>query len=119
MYAVSVPADLDRRVATAITTAPVRRSGRPRRRTVVAFAVAAVLAITAAAPAFEWFQGWHGPFDRLLEISTPVDQTVTGDGYRVTVHRAYADRLGVRLALTVEDLEARWSELYVEAADVT
>jgi hypothetical protein len=117
MYAVSVPMDLDRRVATAITIAPAQ-SRRPRARAVAALA-AAVLAIAAAAPAFEWFEGWDRPFDRLLELSTPVDQTVTADGYRVTVHRAYADRLGVRLALTVEDLEARWSELYVEAADVT
>jgi hypothetical protein len=84
-----------------------------------ALAVAAIFAITAAGPAFEWFEGWHDPFDRLWEISTPVDQTVTADGYRVIVHRAYADRLGVRLAITVEDLDDRWSEFYVEAADVT
>lgn len=119
LFAVSVPPELDRRIAAAIATAPVRRSGRLRPRTIGALAGAAVLAITAAAPAFEWFQGWHGPFDRLLEISTPVDETVTAGGYRVTVHRAYADRLGVRLAMTVEDLDTRWSELYVEAADVT
>ena len=119
LYAVSVPTELDRRIVTAITTTPVRRSGRTRPRTVAGLAVAAIFAITAAAPAFEWFQGWRVPFDRLWEISTPVDQTVTADGYRVTVHRAYADRLGVRLAMTVEDLDARWSDLYIEAADVT
>jgi hypothetical protein len=48
-----------------------------------------------------------------------VDQSVTDDGYRVTVHRAYADPLGVRLAMTVEDLEGRWSSLQVEAAEMT
>lgn len=118
LYAVSVPTELDRRIVTAMTTAPIRRSGRGRPRTLAALAVAAIFAITAAGPAFEWFEGWHSPFDRLWEISTPVDQTVTADGYRVTVHRAYADRFGVRLAMTVEDLDDRWSELYVEAADV-
>jgi hypothetical protein len=119
LYAVSVPTELDRRIATAMTIAPIRPSGRNRPRVLAALAVAAIFAITAAGPAFEWFEGWHGPFDRLWEISTPVDQTVTADGYRVTVHRAYADRLGVRLAMTVEDLEDRWSGLYVDAADVT
>jgi len=119
LYAVSVPTELDRRIATAMTTLPMRRSGRSRPRVFAALAVAAIFAITAAGPAFEWFEGWHGPFDRLWEISTPVDQTVTADGYRVTVHRAYADRLGVRLAMTVEDLKDRWSGLYVDAANVT
>jgi hypothetical protein len=119
LYAVSVPTELDRRIDTAMTTVPIRRSGRIRPRMLAALAVAAILATAAAGPAFEWFEGWHGPFDRLWEISTPVDQTVTADGYRVTVHRAYADRLGVRLAMTVEDLDDRWSGLYVDAAAVT
>ena len=48
-----------------------------------------------------------------------MDQTVTADGYRVTVHRSYADRLGVRLAMTVEDLEDRWSGLEVDGAEMT
>ena len=117
LYAVSVPTELDRRIDTAMTTVPIRRSGRIRPRMLAALAVAAIFAVAAAGPAFEWFEGWHGPFDRLWEISTPVDQTVTADGYRVTVHRAYADRLGVRLAMTVEDLDDRWSGLEVEAAD--
>jgi Domain of unknown function (DUF4179) len=119
MYAVSVPTELDRRIERAITTVPIRPSGRLGRRRLAALAVAAIFAITAAGPAVEWFEGWNAPFDHLWEISTPVDQTVTSDGYRVTVHRAYADRLGVRLAMTVEDLDDRWSEFYVEAADVT
>ncbi|MGZ8501740.1 MAG: DUF4179 domain-containing protein [Candidatus Limnocylindrales bacterium] len=84
-----------------------------------ALAVAAILATVAAVPAVMWFEGWNRPFDHLWEISTPVDQTVTADGYQVTVHRAYADRLGVRLAMTVEDLEDRWSEFYVGGAEVT
>jgi hypothetical protein len=119
LYAVSVPTELDRRIETAMTTVPIRRSGRIRPRMLAALAVAAIFAITAAAPAIEWFEGWNRPFDRLWEISTPVDQTITADGYRVTVHRAYADRLGVRVAMTVEDLDERWSELHVDAADAT
>ena len=119
LYAVSVPSELDRRIEMAIATVSIRRSGRRRPRMIAAFAAAVIFATAAAGPAFEWFQGWHGPFDRLWDISTPVDQTVTADGYRVTVHRAYADRLGVRLAMTVEDQDGRWSDLYVEEADVT
>jgi hypothetical protein len=119
LYAVSVPTELDRRIAAAMTTVPIRRPGRIRPRILAALAVAAIFAITAAAPAVEWFESWHGPFDRLWEISTPVDQTVTADGYRVTVHRAYADRLGVRLAMTAEDLDDRWSAFYVDGAEVT
>jgi hypothetical protein len=119
LYAVSVPTELDRRIETAMTTVPLHRSGRSRPRMLAALAVAAIFAITAAGPAIEWFEGWNGPFDRLWEISTPVDQAVTTDGYRVTVHRAYADRLGVRLAMTVEDLDERWSDLYVDTAKAT
>lgn len=119
LYAVSVPTELDQRIVAVMTTVPIRRSGRTRPRVLVALAVAAIFAITAAGPAFEWFESWRAPFDRLWQISTPVDQTVTADGYRVTVHRAYADRLGVRLAMTVDDLDDRWSEFYVDAAEVT
>jgi len=119
LYAVSVPTELDRRIDSAMTTVPIRRSGRLRPHRLAALAVVAIFVISAAGPAIEWFEGWHAPFDRLWEISTPVDQTVTSDGYRVTLHRAYADRLGVRLAITVEDLDDRWSGLYVEAAEVT
>jgi hypothetical protein len=119
MYAVSVPTELDRRIVTAMATARIRHSGRTRPRMLIALAVAAILATVAAVPAVVWFQSWDRPFDQLWQISTPVDQTVTADGYRVTVHRAYADRLGVRLAMTVEDLDRRWSEFSVEGADVT
>ena len=119
LYAVSVPTELDRRIETVVTTHPIRHSGRGRPRILAALAVAAIFAMAAAGPAIEWFEGWQAPFDRLWEISTPVDQTVTSDGYRVTVHRAYADRLGVRLAMTVEDLDDRWSDLHVEAAEAT
>ena len=119
LYAVSVPTELDQRIETAMTTVPIRRSGRIRPRTLAALAFAAIFVTAAAGPAIQWFEGWYSPFDRLWEIATPVDQTVTADGYRVTVHRAYADRLGVRLAMTVEDLDDRWSEFYVDGADVT
>ena len=119
LFAVPIPPELDRRIETAMTTVPTRRSGRIRPRMIAAVAFAAIFVTTAAGPAFEWFEGWDRPFDRLWEISTRVDQAVTADGYRVTVHRAYADRLGVRLALTVEDLEDRWSEFYVDGALVT
>jgi hypothetical protein len=119
LFAVSVPAELDRRIDTAMATAPLRRSGRMRPRMLAALAVTAIFAITAAGPAIQWFEGWNAPFDRLWEISTPVDQTVTADGYRIKAHRAYADRLGVRVAMTVEDLEDRWSEFHVETAHAT
>lgn len=119
LYAVAVPTGLDRRILASLTTAPVRRLPRRRPRLFAALALAAIFATTAAGPAIEWFEGWHRPFDRLWEVSTPVDQVVTADGYEVTVHRAYADRLGVRLAMSVEDLDDRWSEFYVEAAHAT
>jgi hypothetical protein len=119
LYAVSVPTELDRRIVTAMTTVRISRSGRTRPRVLLALAVAAILATVAAVPAVVWFQGWDRPFDHLWQLSTPVDQTVTADGYRVTVRRAYADRLGVRLAMTVEDLDDRWSEFYVEDAEAT
>lgn len=118
LYAIPVPRELDRRIVAAMAALPVARPGRTRPRMLLALAVAAIVATMAAAPALQWFEDWHRPFDRLWEIATPVDQTVTADGYRVTVHRAYADRLGIRLATTVEDLEGRWSELMIENADV-
>jgi hypothetical protein len=118
LYAVNVPAELDRRIVKAMT-APVHRTRRSRPRALVALAVAAILAVAAAGPALEWFGGRDDPYERLWEAAIRVDQSVTADGYRVTVHRAYADPLGVRLAMTVEDLEGRWSNLAVETAEAT
>jgi hypothetical protein len=119
LYAVPVPSELDRRIAMEMTTSRIRRSGPTRPRMLAALAVAAILATVAAVPAVLWFEGWNRPFDHLWEISTPVDQTVTADGYQVTVHRAYADRLGVRFAISVEDQQDRWSEFSVDGAEVT
>jgi hypothetical protein len=102
-----------------MSTVPIRRSGRIRPRMLAALAVAAIFVITAAGPAIQWFEGWNAPFDRLWEMSTPLDQTVTADGYRIKAHRAYADRLGVRVAMTVEDLEDRWSGFHVDTAHAT
>ncbi|HEY3544584.1 MAG TPA: DUF4179 domain-containing protein [Propionicimonas sp.] len=119
LYAVPVPPELDRRIAAMVATPRPRRSFQLRPRVLTALAVAAIAATAAAGPAIEWFQNWSSPFDRLWELATPVDQTVTSDGYRVTLHRAYADRLGVRLAITVIDQEKRWSVFYVDGATLT
>jgi hypothetical protein len=118
LYAVPVPIELDRRIQAAMAIVPVRPSRRVRPRVLAALAVAAILAVAAAGPTFKWF-GWYGPFDRLWAMATPVDQSVTVDGYQVTVHRAYADRLGVRLAMTVEDLEDRLSWLQVNGVEAS
>lgn len=119
IYAVTIPVVLDRRVATAIATVPQRRPSRIRRRNVVVLAIAAVIATVAAGPVASWFAGWDSRYDRLWELATPVEQTMTVDDYRVTVERAYADSLGVRLAMSVVDLKDRWSEMVIDAADVT
>lgn len=119
IYAVTVPLALDRRVATAIAAVPHRRSSPFGRRKVVVLAIAAVIATVAASPAASWFAGWDTRYDRLWELSTPVEQTLTVDDYRVTVHRAYADSLGVRLAMSAGDLKDRWSEMRIDAANVT
>ncbi len=119
IYAVTIPVALDRRVATAIAAVPQRRSSLFGRRRIAVLAVAAVLATVAAAPVANWFADWDPYHDRLWELSVPVEQTATHDGYRVTVQRAYADALGVRLAMSVVDLEDRWSQLQIDAADVT
>ena len=69
MYAVSVPTELDRRIAAAMTTVPIRRPGRIRLRALAALAVAAILAAAAAGPAFEWIGAWGDPFDRVWAAS--------------------------------------------------
>jgi hypothetical protein len=115
LYAVSVPTELDRRISTAVTMTPSTRLGFRRPLAMAALAMAAVL-IAAAGPAIGLFESWSRPFDQLWSVATPVDRSVTVDGYEVTAHRAYADRLGVRVALTVKDLEGRWTGLEVEQA---
>jgi hypothetical protein len=56
LYAVAVPTELDRRIETAMTTVPFRRSGGFRVRVLAALAVAAIFAITVAGPAIEWLE---------------------------------------------------------------
>lgn len=115
----SVSEDLDRRmhaaIASAVAPATPLRHQRARwrpRRIVAILAVAAVLA--AATPAIRFFEGWGEEFDRVFALSTTIDQSVTDDGYRVTVVRAYADSFGLRLAVTAEDLQDRgWAEIAV------
>jgi hypothetical protein len=119
LYAVSVPAELDRRIVNAMATVSVHSSRRSGPRVLVALAVVAIVAAAAAGPALNWFGSADDPFERLWEIATPVDQSVTADGYEVTVHRAYVDRLGVRIAMSVVDLDDRWSGLEVDAAELT
>lgn len=116
LYAVAVPAALDRQISTAVVAMPATRLGIRRPRALGALAVAAVLVAAAAGPALDLFESWSRPFDHLWSAATPVDASVTVDGYEVTAHRAYADRLGVRVALTVKDLEKRWTGLEVEHA---
>jgi hypothetical protein len=50
LYAFSVPTELDRRVDIAMTTVPIRRSGRLGRRRLAALAVAAIFAMPARVP---------------------------------------------------------------------
>lgn len=119
LYSMTVPVALDRRVETAIGAVPQRRPSSIGRHRFAVLAMAVVLATVAAVPVANWFADWDPYHDRLWELSTPVEQTVTDADYRVTVERAYADSLGVRLAMSVVDLDDRWSELYIDAADVT
>ena len=115
LYAVPVPTEIDRRVSAAVAALPSTRFRVRHPRALVALAFAAVL-VAAAGPAISIFESWSRPFDELWSAATPVDVSVTVDGYEVTAHRAYADRLGVRVALTVEDLENRWTGLEVDQA---
>ena len=108
---------LDDRYAAALeqvlSEAPIRRSTAPpsraRRRVIAALAVAAVLVGAAASPAVRnAFDSWFGgDFASVWDVSTAIDQSVVDQGYRVTLVRAYADPVGLYLALTMEDLEGR------------
>jgi len=130
MLGVDVPdnvgAHLDRRVHASITAEVTRRRAVqpgprrwPRRRIVAGLAIAALVA-TAASPVIEFFEGWHSEYDAVFALSTPIDQSVTDEGYRVTVVHAYADPFTVRLAIAAEDLEDRgWSEIAVGSPTVT
>lgn len=119
IYAATVPVTLDRRVAAAIAAVPQRVPGGMGRRRIAVLAVAAVIATVAAGPVADWFAGWDPYHDHLWELSTPIEQTVTDAGYRLTVERAYADALGVRVAMSAVDLEDRWSQLRIDAATAT
>lgn len=131
IYSVAVPVaiatEVDRRVRTAVSAEALirhRRAAtagrRTRRRTIGALAVAAVLVAAGAMPLFRFFDGWGQSFDRVFELSTPIDQSVTRDGYRVSIVRAYADSESVRLAITAEDLEDRgWAEINIAGVSIT
>ena len=133
LYAADVPADVgaavDRRMESAISSAVMRRASRPARRPwhllgrrrATALVMVAVLASLAATPAIrQVFDGWGQEFDRVFALSTPIGQSSTDDGYRVTLVRAYADPFSVRLAIVAEDLEDRgWAELVVGNPTIT
>ena len=118
-------ATIDLRVRAAIDGVSVRRVGSrgwPRRRVLAGFAIAALLAGAAAAPAIrEYFDGWvGGTFGSIWDRATLIDQAVVDDGYRVTLVRAYADPTYLRLAVVAEDLEDRgWAEVIAGFAVVT
>lgn len=129
-FAVQMPSrivdDVDRHVQAAIASSAARstrgrdarRRSWPGRRVVTILAVGAMLA--AASPALRFFEGWGEEFDRVFALSTPIDLSVTDDGSRVTIVRAYADPSGLRLAITAEDLEDRgWTEIAVSEPSVT
>jgi len=128
LYEVSIPdrlvLELDRRTSAAVAAAVMRLGAaeahrQGRRRRLVAVAIAAVLVTVAATPVIRFFDGWGQPFDRVFELSTLIEQSVTDDAYHVTMVRAYADPSTVRLAITAEDLEDRgWAEINVTGASV-
>jgi hypothetical protein len=123
---VPVAAEIDRRVDAAISTALTRPARgrdiggrrRSRRGIVAALGIAAILA--AATPVIQFFDGWGEDFDRVFAVSTPIDQSVIDDGYRVTLVRAYADPSSVRLAMVAEDLtDHGWAEIVLGGAKLT
>lgn len=114
---------IDLRVRAAIEGAASRdpASRWPRRRVLVGFAFAALLAGVAASPAIrEYFDGWvGGSFESIWDRATVIDQVVVDHGYRVTLVRAYADPAGLRLALAAEDLERHpFDEMAIGSAQV-
>ena len=67
-----------------------------------------------------FFESWGASFDRVFEMSTVIDQSVTVDGYRVSVVRAYGDPSKLLLGLTLEDLQDRgWAEINLGNTRVT
>jgi hypothetical protein len=125
---VEVAAKIDWRVDAAISNALTRPRPahgrdiggvlRSRRGIAVVLGIAVILA--AAAPVVEFFDGWGEDFDRVFALSTPIDQSVIDDGYRVTLVRAYADPSSLRLAIVAEDLEDRgWREIGADFPSVT
>ena len=130
--AVDLPAHVadgvDRRMDVAIRLAAGRSTGagegharrRPGRRTIAILAVAAILAAAATPGVRQLFDGWGEEFDRVFALSTPIDQSVVDDGYRVTLVRAYADPTGLRLAMFAEDTgDHEWVEVSVGSPSVT
>lgn len=122
----ALSARFERSMAVAQAGTPSRltaiRRRRTRRRAIAALAVAAALVGAGASPAVrEAFDSWFGgDFASVWDLATPIDQSVTDGGYRVTLVRAYADPAGLYLALTAEDLEGRdVEELAVGGAVVT
>jgi hypothetical protein len=91
---------------TGVTTAQRRPM---RRRMVAVLAAAAVLAFAATSPPVrEAFDSWFGgDFSSVWDLATPIEQSVIDQGYRVTLVRAYADPVGLYLALSMEDVEGR------------
>ncbi len=106
---------LDARVAAAVdrgrAETPARRTIRRYRRprVIASLAVAAVLVGAAASPPVrQAFDRWlGGDFSSVWDLATQIDQSVIDQGYQVTLVRAYADPVGLYLALTMEDLEGR------------
>ncbi|MEX2184496.1 MAG: hypothetical protein WEC14_08610, partial [Chloroflexota bacterium] len=89
LYAVTVPSELDRRVSVILMSAPSSRHVVRRPRALAALVIAAVLVAAAAGPALTMFENWSRPFDNLWAAATPVDVSVTADGYEITAYRAY------------------------------
>ena len=130
-FAVDLPVDreevLTARVEAVLADVRAKAASRPsgfanrRRRAITALIAAAVLIGAAAGPTVrEAFDRWaDGDFASVWDLATPIDQSVVDQGYRVTLVRAYADPVGLYLAVTMEDLEGRdVSEAHASSARV-